>query len=55
MSGHISATTGSPSLPTEVVSNIEEKINTGVIGKILQEYSLIDIKLSMWIPDDLGR
>lgn len=43
-----------PSLPADVAAGIEEKLSSGPIGKILQEYSIGEIKLSMWIPSDLA-
>ena len=42
-------------VPVSTIDEINEKIKSGTFGKILQDYSNGEIKLSMWIPSDLGK
>jgi hypothetical protein len=37
------------------LEEIEEKLSKDTVGKVLQEYTNGDFKLSMWIPSDLGK
>ena len=54
MSGHVSTTNG-PSIPLDVMSNIEKTLSKSVFGKILEEYIMGEVKLTMWIPEELGK
>jgi hypothetical protein len=55
MSTSLPAVTGASSIPATAVSEIDEKLANGVLGKVLQDYAMGDIKLTMWIPSDLGK
>jgi hypothetical protein len=54
MSGH-GPTNGGTAVPADVMASIEEKLAASTFGKTLQDYSIGDLKLTMWIPDDLGK
>ena len=42
-------------VPSTVLEEINDKVKKGVFGKILQEYTMGEIKLSMYIPSDFGK
>lgn len=43
-----------PTLPSKILEEIDAKIASGAAGKILQDYTNGELKLSMWIPSDLA-
>jgi hypothetical protein len=53
MSGQNASNVGPVS--ADVMASIDEKLAATTFGKTLQEYSIGDLKLTMWIPDDLGK
>lgn len=55
MTTGLSAVSGGSSLSPEVLAGVDEKLSNSIFGKVLQDYAMGDIKLTMWIPSDLGE